>query len=1351
MGETKRYTTIIVLVILAIHCLGSVISATSIKGASNVDKNGIEQDGMTSISKLGIRLPICIDGDSEFTGENGVSNPFAEGTENDPYLIESWEINASTGHGIEIRNTTKHFNISNCILYGGENNYHYGIHLYNVINGKINNVTSYNNFFGISLENSSKVTISGSTIYNNSLSCGIHLKSSTNITITHCNLYNNRYGVSLASFSNSVINNCTVDSINENFYLTSSSSSVVLNTTFTKTKVHFGDTFSTLTIKYYLHVKVINSASSPITGANVRVRDNANGTFDQNYTTNSEGWMRWIVCTEYWQNQTSKVYYTPHNVSTSKEGFATNYTAPNMNQSKEITIRLEDTAKPIITNIEAKPSPQEIGGWVNITCEVVDNVAVDTVKVNITYPEGNTTNETMNKTNEAIYYYNASYSIEGGYPYYIWANDTSDNQNNSGNYSFTIQDITKPSITSVNATPELQPIEGYVNITCNVTDNIEVDEVCINITGPPDFKGINESMNRIVGTDDYYYNRSYSKGIYHFYIWANDTSNNQNESEIHKFEIDITPPEISNIQDIPDPQKKGGWVNITVNVTDNVGVSEVWLNITYPNGSYTNVSITGNLTGTTYYCNQTYNDLGQYNYTIWANDTSDNQNKSKSHFKILISLLPPTNLSIKINNETTYTNSTSVTLTIIAENASEMCFKNEDEDWSNWEVYAESKKWNLTPEDGLKTVYAKMKNEVGEAGPVNATITLDTTSPYVSVTVIPSTPDGLNGWYITNVTINLTATDNTSMVDKILYRIQSNASWGNWMLYDENITLKEDGIYYIEYNVTDIAGNKANNANNLFEVKIDKTEPDAASMSVIINGNKNYTNNLTIVLTLSANDTTSGVKNMSLSNDGINWTKKEFASSYEWNLSSGEDGIRYVYFKVTDWAGNTVLEPINDTIILDTLPPTSTHTMSPEVPDGNWTEENVTVTINGYDTSGPSGANSDVFQVAYKIGTYSASAGRWDWGTWNFESNGHEIPFADEGTYKVEYKAIDNAGNTGATGTTTVFKVDKVAPTVEIKLSPEVPNGDNGWYKTMVTVKITGVDDGSRLSVINYYNGTAWNKSTTSPVEFTINVDGTCTVKANATDNANRTSDVVNKTFKIDRIPPTGTILINENASYTNTTTVTLRLSGNDTNGVAFMCFSEDDVNYSEWKNYTMNWRYNLSGGDGTKTIYVKFKDTAGLESLPIHAIITLDTKEPILAVSEPENNKKTTESSVLIHGSTDSLNATVKINNNSVKMYDGEFWYKLNLKEGKNTIVITAEDQAGNKNSTIIIVYREKEPIKIDPYWVILTGAIIIFVAFVLYEHLKKKKSGKERTTPLEEKVAPGFSAGRGKDKERK
>ncbi|MEW6069095.1 MAG: PKD domain-containing protein [Candidatus Thermoplasmatota archaeon] len=176
---------------------------------------------------LASRSPIYINGNSQFTSANGVKS--GSGTKENPYIIEGWEINASNANGIEIRNTNVYFTIRNCVIYGRKTNYNYGIYFYNVANGKIESVSSYNNSCGVRLYYSSSTTITASQIYNNFGYCGygIYLYSSSNNTISACQIYNNfgcyyGYGIYLYSSSNNTISACKIYNNYCGVYLSSS-------------------------------------------------------------------------------------------------------------------------------------------------------------------------------------------------------------------------------------------------------------------------------------------------------------------------------------------------------------------------------------------------------------------------------------------------------------------------------------------------------------------------------------------------------------------------------------------------------------------------------------------------------------------------------------------------------------------------------------------------------------------------------------------------------------------------------------------------------------------------------------------------------------------------------------------------------------------------------------------------------------------------------------------------------------------------------------------------------------------------------------------------------------------------
>lgn len=198
------------------------------------------------------RATITIDGNSQFTSENGVTGGF--GTEIFPYIIEGWDITGSSSSSIRILNTDAHFIIRNCILHDADD---YGILFNDVTNGEIDSCTIYNANLGIAFISSSNCIITDCNIYDNTAggilltdlfgpgcsecvisNCvihdsaangatyGIQLSSSSSCTITNCVIYNNFWGISLygssygGSSNSNTIYGCTVyDNTNYGIYL----------------------------------------------------------------------------------------------------------------------------------------------------------------------------------------------------------------------------------------------------------------------------------------------------------------------------------------------------------------------------------------------------------------------------------------------------------------------------------------------------------------------------------------------------------------------------------------------------------------------------------------------------------------------------------------------------------------------------------------------------------------------------------------------------------------------------------------------------------------------------------------------------------------------------------------------------------------------------------------------------------------------------------------------------------------------------------------------------------------------------------------------------------------------------
>jgi hypothetical protein len=90
---------------------------------------------------------------------------------------------------------------------------------------------------------------------------------------------------------------------------------------------------------------------------------------------------------------------------------------------------------------------------------------------------------------------------------------------------------------------------------------------------------------------------------------------------------------------------------------------------------------------------------------------------------------------------------------------------------------------------------------------------------------------------------------------------------------------------------------------------------------------------------------------------------------------------------------------------------------------------------------------------------------------------------------------------------------------------------------------------------------------------------------------------------------PSGSIQINNAAQYVNSTSVILALNAVDSgSGLNQMQFSNDGTTWSTPEAYATTKNWTLVSGDGTKTVYVKFKDVAGNWSVSYSATIILDT-----------------------------------------------------------------------------------------------------------------------------------------------
>ncbi len=195
-----------------------------------------------------------------------------------------------------------------------------------------------------------------------------------------------------------------------------------------------------------------------------------------------------------------------------------------------------------------------------------------------------------------------------------------------------------------------------------------------------------------------------------------------------------------------------------------------------------------------------------------------------------------------------------------------------------------------------------------------------------------------------------------------------------------------------------------------------------------------------------------------------------------------------------------------------------------------------------------------------------------------------------------------------------------------------------------------------------------------------------------------------------DTFPPEGSISINSGVSYTNSTSVTLTLSATDATGVTGYYYSESSstpsasdsgwTSVSSTTSYSESVSYTLSSDDGSKTIYVWYRDAAGNVSSTASDSITRDTTAPTVSITSPTSDAtySTTSSTISLSGSaSDSTSGVYSVtwSNNatgSSGMASGTTSWtvsSVNLSNGNNTITIIATDNAGNEaTDTVTVTY---------------------------------------------------------------
>ncbi len=623
--------------------------------------------------------------------------------------------------------------------------------------------------------------------------------------------------------------------------------------------------------------------------------------------------------------------------------------------------------------------------------------------------------------------------------------------------------------------------------------------------------------------------------------------------------------------------------------------------------------------------------------------------------------------SVMINSGASVTNNTAVTLNLDASDSAgvaTMQFSNNGVNFTAEEPYLQSRSWTLDAGNGQKMVYVRFRDGAGILyGPFTASITMDTVAPVTTAGPIPGTYSAIP------VSVTLAANEPAT----IYYTIDGSTPTTGSAVYAGPVSVADTTI--IQYFAVDTAGNAETIKSGTWTVH----SQDMVS-SVLINNGITSANSTAVTLTLSASDPT-GVTTMAFSNDGVSYTAEEpYATGKTWALAPG-DGAKTVYVRFRDGSlpNGNLYDPVTASIILDTVVPVTTagpipgtystsaplavtlatnepatiyYTIDGSLPttasarytvpiavaatttiryfgvdtagntealkSGTWTmhtaDMTAGVTINGGAASTNSTAVTLVLNAIDQQGVAKMQFSN-DGINYSLEENyATSRPWtlaSGDGTKTVYVRFRDGSGGGGSLydPVTASIILDTVTP---VTTAVPIP----GTYSSIPVLVTLTANEESDI----YYtaDGTVPTMSSTR-YTVPISLDATTTIQYFSVDYAGNVETVKSGTWTIHRDDMVASVMINSGASVTNSTAVTLTLSAVDPAGVATMQFSSDGVNFTSEEPYATSKAWTLVSGNGTKTVYVRFRDkslpTGNLYG-PFTASITMDTAPPVTTAS---------------------------------------------------------------------------------------------------------------------------------------
>lgn len=291
------------------------------------------------------------------------------------------------------------------------------------------------------------------------------------------------------------------------------------------------------------------------------------------------------------------------------------------------------------------------------------------------------------------------------------------------------------------------------------------------------------------------------------------------------------------------------------------------------------------------------------------------------------------------------------------------------------------------PSEGSYTIKSHATDLAGNVeNTYTLTIILDKTIPEVQIALNPSTPDGANGWYLTQPTITLTGTD--ANFGRVEYQWDTQS--GPWITYAAPFKPSSEGAHVLYYRALDLADNYS--AVGIKNIKWDQTALTDGPLNITVSPNP--TSGTTSKVTWDAAKDAVGISQYE-----IQWklgslththTVDSDIRSYE--LTDLTEGIWSVLVRAYDAAGHT--KEASTTLTVDRTAPAAP-----------------TLTLTGTDVGSASLSWNAVSGASKYLVWYGTTSGSYLYGANVGNVTNFTVHGLGAGNYYFIVRAHDEAGN----------------------------------------------------------------------------------------------------------------------------------------------------------------------------------------------------------------------------------------------------------------------------------------------------------------------------------------------------